>query len=101
MHGSSTLPKSERLQRGHQFRHAYEHGRKIVGRLFVLYVVDDSTEPAPPLTGGCCRFHPTCSCYAHEAVEKHGPARGVWLTVKRLGRCHPFAEGGFDPVPER
>ena len=46
MHGSSTLPKSERLQRGHQFRHAYEHGRKIVGRLFVLYVVDDSTEPA-------------------------------------------------------
>ena len=57
--------------------------------------------PAPPLTGGCCRFHPTCSCYAHEAVEKHGPARGVWLTVKRLGRCHPFAEGGFDPVPER
>jgi len=57
--------------------------------------------PAPPLTGGCCRFHPTCSCYAHEAVEKHGPARGVWLTVKRLVRCHPFAEGGFDPVPER
>jgi putative membrane protein insertion efficiency factor len=57
--------------------------------------------PSPPLTGGCCRFHPTCSCYAHEAVEKLGPVRGVWLTAKRLARCHPFAEGGFDPVPKR
>ena len=44
LHGSSTLPKSERLQHGYQFRRAYEHGRKIVGKLFVLYVVDDSTE---------------------------------------------------------
>jgi len=57
--------------------------------------------PAPPLTGGCCRFYPTCSCYAHEAVEKHGAARGMWLAVKRLARCHPFAEGGVDPVPGR
>jgi len=57
--------------------------------------------PAPPLTGGCCRFYPTCSCYAHEAVEKHGAARGAWLAVKRLARCHPFAEGGVDPVPGR
>lgn len=57
--------------------------------------------PAPPLTGGCCRFYPTCSCYAQEAVEKLGPARGVWLTAKRLARCHPFVEGGFDPVPKR
>jgi len=57
--------------------------------------------PAPPLTGGCCRFYPTCSCYAHEAVEKHGAARGTWLAVKRLARCHPFAEGGVDPVPGR
>ena len=186
MHGSSTLPKSERLQRGHQFRHAYEHGRKFVGKLFVLYVVDDPPGdqatgrrralgvvtsrkigdavtrnrarrllreayrlnkqklktnlqmvmiarsaingkrlpgrgggiaatvprgghpqrdvikrllllllrlyrclsplkmllPAPPLTGGCCRFYPTCSCYAREAVEKHGPVRGLWLTIE-------------------
>jgi uncharacterized protein len=57
--------------------------------------------PAPPLGGRCCRFHPTCSCYAHEAIEKHGAARGLWLTVKRLARCHPFTEGGLDPVPER
>lgn len=56
--------------------------------------------PAPPLAGRCCRFHPTCSCYAREAIEKFGPARGLWLTAKRLGRCHPFAEGGVDPVPK-
>ena len=57
--------------------------------------------PAPPLAGRCCRFHPTCSRYAHEAIEKLGPARGSWLALKRLARCHPFADGGVDPVPER
>lgn len=56
---------------------------------------------APPLAGGCCRFYPTCSCYAREAVEKHGSVRGLWLAIKRLGRCHPFNDGGFDPVPDR
>ena len=45
-----------------------------------------------------CRFHPTCSEYMMEAVEKHGVVRGVWLGTRRLLRCHPFHEGGFDPV---
>ena len=54
-----------------------------------------------PATGGCCRFYPTCSCYAHEAIEKLGPTRGLWLSATRLARCHPFAEGGYDPVPKR
>jgi putative membrane protein insertion efficiency factor len=57
--------------------------------------------PAPPLTGRCCRFHPTCSVYAAEAVDKLGPARGLWLALRRLARCHPWNEGGVDPVPER
>jgi len=46
-----------------------------------------------------CRFYPTCSQYALEAITTHGAAQGIWLTVKRLLRCHPFNPGGFDPVP--
>jgi putative membrane protein insertion efficiency factor len=48
-----------------------------------------------------CRFHPSCSAYALEALERHGAARGTWLAVKRVGRCHPWNPGGFDLVPER
>jgi putative membrane protein insertion efficiency factor len=51
-----------------------------------------------PLLPSSCRFHPTCSEYMHEAVDKYGAARGVYLGVRRLLRCHPFHEGGFDPV---
>jgi len=50
--------------------------------------------------GPCCRFHPSCSHYAAEAVVKHGAARGSWLAARRLSRCHPWHDGGFDPVPE-
>ncbi len=47
-----------------------------------------------------CRYIPTCSQYAAEAIETHGAGRGSWLAVKRLGRCHPFGSYGFDPVPD-
>jgi putative membrane protein insertion efficiency factor len=46
-----------------------------------------------------CRFQPTCSQYAFEAIKRHGFARGSWLAAKRLVRCNPFSEGGYDPVP--
>lgn len=52
-----------------------------------------------PWIGHGCRFQPTCSCYALEALERHGAARGSWLAVRRLARCQPFGSSGFDPVP--
>ena len=51
-----------------------------------------------PLLPSACRFYPTCSEYMTEAVQRYGVAHGVWLGLKRLSRCHPFCEGGFDPV---
>jgi putative membrane protein insertion efficiency factor len=52
-----------------------------------------------PFFGPCCRFHPTCSQYALEALREHGPWRGGWLTLQRLGKCHPWHPGGVDEVP--
>lgn len=52
-----------------------------------------------PHLGQCCRFYPTCSDYARQAIERHGPLRGLSLTTKRILRCQPLHEGGFDPVP--
>ncbi|MQQ08456.1 membrane protein insertion efficiency factor YidD [Epibacterium sp. SM1979] len=53
-----------------------------------------------PWVGHNCRFQPTCSAYAMEALEKHGAVKGSWLTLRRLGRCHPLGSSGYDPVPD-
>jgi len=54
-----------------------------------------------PLFGPRCRFYPSCSQYAIEALDTHGALQGIWLAIKRISRCHPFHKGGFDPVPDR
>ena len=67
--------------------------RRLLG-LIDLYQRAVEGRPSP------CRFTPSCSSYAKEAVESHGARRGTWLTVRRLVRCRPFGPSGFDPVPE-
>lgn len=52
-----------------------------------------------PVIGPSCRFHPTCSAYAYQAISRYGVIKGSWLSIGRVLRCHPFHPGGFDPVP--
>ena len=52
-----------------------------------------------PIFPPSCRFQPTCSAYGYEAIETYGLMKGGWMTIKRVGRCHPFSDGGYDPVP--
>ena len=53
-----------------------------------------------PLLGPSCRFHPSCSCYARQSIERFGASRGAWLALTRIARCHPWNAGGYDPVPQ-
>jgi hypothetical protein len=67
-------------------------------QLLVLFVRGYQVVLSPHLPASC-RYYPSCSHYAIEALEKHGALRGGWLAAKRIARCHPFRPGGFDPVP--
>jgi putative membrane protein insertion efficiency factor len=66
----------------------------------VLIVLRGYRTAMSPLRPPCCRYSPSCSAYAVEAIELHGVARGSWLALRRLLRCHPFHRGGHDPVPQ-
>ena len=68
-------------------------------RFVLKYLIRGYQLAISPLLGPRCRFYPSCSHYAIEAIETHGALRGVWLAIKRISRCHPWHEGGFDPVP--
>jgi putative membrane protein insertion efficiency factor len=68
-------------------------------RQLVLALIDFYRKGVSPLTPPACRFVPTCSAYAREAVDRHGVLRGGWLFLKRFARCHPFGVSGYDPVP--
>ena len=67
-------------------------------RLIVIGLLRFYKAAISPWLPSACRFEPTCSVYMMDAVAKYGVARGVWLGLKRLGRCHPFHQGGYDPV---
>lgn len=68
-------------------------------RALVLLLIRLYQRLVPPSWRGACRFHPTCSAYAHDAVARHGVARGLWLALRRIARCHPLGASGYDPVP--
>lgn len=65
----------------------------------MLFVIRAYRYLLSPWWGNQCRFDPTCSEYAMQAIEEHGPLRGSWLALRRLTKCHPWHRGGFDPVP--
>ena len=68
-------------------------------KLLALVLVRAYQLALGPFARGACRFHPTCSAYALEAIERHGAIRGLALTLRRLARCHPLGASGYDPVP--
>ena len=65
----------------------------------LLFLIRFYQRRISPLFPPCCRFYPTCSAYAAQAIEKYGAAKGGWLAFRRIIRCHPFNDGGYDPVP--
>ena len=69
-------------------------------RSVLIFLIKGYRLALSPWLGGQCRFHPTCSAYSLEAIERHGAAYGSWLMLRRIGRCHPLCKGGLYPVPD-
>lgn len=75
-------------------------GRRTIGSWMLLLLLRMYVVLLSPFLGGACKFYPSCSNYAREAIERHGARRGTLLALKRLLRCHPFTRGGIDLVPD-
>ena len=71
----------------------------MIKKLFIVLINFYRHHISPIKGGSCCRYIPTCSEYALEAIEKYGAAKGGWLALRRILRCHPFGGSGYDPVP--
>jgi len=93
-----------RITAGHQSRPRQPAGRQSAwpaspAAWILVLLLTGYRRLVSPLLAPHCRFYPSCSAYALEAVRVHGALRGSWLAIRRLGRCHPFHPGGLDPVP--
>ncbi|MGH9711927.1 MAG: membrane protein insertion efficiency factor YidD [Candidatus Acidiferrales bacterium] len=95
--GSVEIAPARAVQRK---AHGLSENLKSVGVWFLLGFVRCYQIFLGPFLGGACKFYPSCSNYAYQAIERHGAKRGFLLAIKRLGRCRPFTKGGFDPVPD-
>ena len=74
--------------------------KRSLAESLLLGIVNFYIAVLSPFFGGACKFYPSCSQYAREAIARHGARTGGWLALKRLGRCRPLTQGGYDPVPD-
>jgi uncharacterized protein len=95
--GVSELKNAEVSRPGNP---ALESAVPKLAQALLLGIVDFYVAVLSPFLGGACKFYPSCSQYAREAIRRHGARTGGWLALKRLSRCRPFTEGGYDPVPD-
>lgn len=77
----------------------HQEGKMTLPQRIFLAIITFYQKYISPQLGSNCRYYPTCSHYTYEAIARYGVARGGWMGMRRIGRCHPFAKGGFDPVP--
>ena len=101
MFDASFAPRSPSVQSSSGFASARAPARPALGTLLeraLLAAIALYRAAVSPLLGPHCRFEPSCSAYAAEAIGRYGAARGSWLAILRVGRCHPFHPGGHDPV---
>lgn len=78
----------------------FQNNTNDVFKKLFIYLVRAYQIGISPLMGNHCRFYPTCSRYTIIAIDRHGVCQGIWLAIKRIGRCRPGCQGGVDPVPE-
>jgi uncharacterized protein len=97
--GAGEIDSAHTLRASHS--DSMETGRRSLGAWILLALISFYRVFLSHFFGGACKFHPSCSKYAQEAISRHGARRGVVLAMKRLGRCRPFTKGGFDPVPDK